>query len=87
VIHPDGPEIFANFARRTPVFLDLDPRRADGLRACKEFSFVCVDASRYLYERSIAASKNPYFINNRHFSAFGTRLLSEHFAALVTTAR
>ncbi|HET8564508.1 MAG TPA: hypothetical protein VFM35_11600, partial [Candidatus Binatia bacterium] len=82
VIHPDHPEIYANFARRSPVFVDLDPRRADGLQICNEYSFVCEDISPYLYERSVAEGKNPYFINDRHFSVFGTRIVAEHYLLL-----
>jgi hypothetical protein len=87
VIHPDFPEIFANLARGSSNFIDLDPRRADGLKACKEFSFVCEDISRYFYERSVSESMSPYFIDNRHFSAFGTRILAEHFATLTKGLR
>ena len=83
IIHPDFTEIFANLARGSKVFVDLDPRRAAGLRACKEFWFVCEDISRYLYDRSLSASANPYFLDNRHFSAFGTRIIAEHYATLI----
>jgi hypothetical protein len=82
VIHPDHLEVYANFARRSSVFVDLDPRRAEGLQMCKEFSFHCEDISRYIYERSMAAGKNPYLERDRHFSAFGTRVVAEHFVAL-----
>lgn len=81
LIHPDDAEIYANFARRSPVFADLDPRRADALRICEEYNFLCEDISRHIYERSWAEGKNPYFIDNRHFSAFGTRIVAEHFVA------
>jgi hypothetical protein len=87
VIHPDDAEIYANFARRSQVFMDMDPRRADGLSICKEFSFVCEDMSRYIYERSIAAGENPYFPHDRHFSPFGTRIVAEHFLALTRRVR
>jgi hypothetical protein len=82
VIHPDYPEIFANLARKSPTFADLDPRRAGGMEACKEFSFFCEDISSYLYARAVAEGKSPYFIDNRHFSAFGTRLVAEHYVRL-----
>lgn len=82
LIHPDDSEVYVNFARRSAVFEDLDPRRADGLSMCKEFSFVCEDMSLYIYERSFAAGKNPYFEHDRHFSPFGTRVVAEHFVAL-----
>ena len=82
VIHPDDSEIYANFARRSPTFVDLDLRRADGLKMCQEYSFVCEDLSQYLYERSFAEGKNPYFVDDRHFSVFGTRVVAEHFSAL-----
>jgi hypothetical protein len=82
VIHPDDAEIYANFARRAAQFIDLDPRRADALKICKEYDFSCVDISRFIYERSLAEGKNPYFINNRHFSVAGTRFLAESFVTL-----
>lgn len=86
IIHPDDAEIYANLARRSRVFVDLDPRRADGLRMCREFSFDCEDMSRYLYERLMAEGKNPYLDDDRHFSAFGTRIVAEHFLALTRQA-
>jgi hypothetical protein len=85
LIHPDYSEIYANFAR-SPVFVDLDPRRAEGLKMCKEFPFHCEDISRYIYERSFAAGKNPYLEHDRHFSTFGTRIVAEHFVALTQGA-
>jgi hypothetical protein len=86
LIHPDYTEIYANFARSSPVFVDLDPRRAEGLKMCKEFPLQCEDISRYIYERSFAERKNPYLDHDRHFSAFGTRVVAEHFAALTKRA-
>jgi hypothetical protein len=86
LIHPADSEIDANLARRSPVFVDLDPRRGEGLKICKEFSFQCEDISRYIYERSFAAEKNPYFDHDRHFSPFGTRIVAEHFVALTKRA-
>ncbi|HZA56877.1 MAG TPA: hypothetical protein VE616_21720 [Candidatus Udaeobacter sp.] len=86
VIHPDDSEIYANFARRSPEFVDLDPRRPAGLNICQEYFFRCEDMSRYIYERSFAAGKNPYFENDRHFSPFGTRIVAEHFVALTKTS-
>jgi hypothetical protein len=82
VIHPDYPEIFANLALQSPKFKDLDPRRAAGMEACKGFSFVCEDMSGYFYDRAVAEGKSPYFIDNRHFSAFGTRVVAEHYVQL-----
>jgi hypothetical protein len=82
VIHPDDAEIYANFAARAPRLNDLDPRRADALEICKEYTFSCVDISRFIYERSLAEGKNPYFINNRHFSIAGTRIIAEIFVTL-----
>jgi hypothetical protein len=87
LIHPDDSEIYANFARLTPVFVDLDPRRADGVKMCNEFSFQCEDISRIIYARSFAAGKNPYLAYDRHFSPFGNRIVAEHFAALTKRAR
>ena len=86
MIHPDDSEIYANFARLSPVFVDLDPRRAEGLKICKDHVFQCEDISRYIYERSFAAGKNPYIEHDRHFSAFGTRIVAEHFVALTKRA-
>ena len=82
VVHPDDAEIYANFAARASRFNDLDPRRADALEICKEYSFPCVDISRFIYERSLSEGKNPYFINNRHFSIAGTRIIAENFVTL-----
>jgi len=79
IIHPDDAEIYANFAQHSKTFKDLDPRRTDALKICKEYSFTCEDISRYIYERSIEAGRNPYLIDNRHFSVFGTRIVAEHF--------
>jgi hypothetical protein len=67
IIHPDDAEIYANFARLSPVFVDLDPRRAEVLKICKDYSFQCEDISRYIYERSFAAGKNPYLITTAIF--------------------
>jgi hypothetical protein len=77
VIHPDDAEIYGNLARGSKVFEDLDRRRADASTTCQEYSFHCEDISRYIYERAITTGKNPYFTNNRHFSAFGMRILAE----------
>jgi len=82
VIHPDDAEIYANFAARASRFNDLDRRRTDALEICKEYAFSCVDISRFIYERSLAEGKNPYFINNRHFSIAGTRIVAENFVTL-----
>ena len=70
----------------TPIFVDLDPRRADGFKMCKGFSFQCEDISRYIYERSFAAGKNPYLDYDNHFSPFGTRIVAEHFVAVTKRA-
>ena len=82
LFHPDDSEVYANLSRQSAVFVDLDPRRADGLKLCKEFSFYCEDISRYIYERSYAAGLNPFFAHDRHFSTFGTRIVAEHFVSL-----
>jgi len=86
LIHPTDSEIHANLARRSPVFVDLDPRRGEALKICKEISFHCEDISRYIYERSVIAEKNPYLEHDRHFSPFGTRIVAEHFVALTKPA-
>jgi hypothetical protein len=82
---PNDSEIYANFARRSPVFVDLDPRRAEALKMCQDFSFHCEDISRTLYQRSLTAGKNPYLDYDNHFSPFGNRIIAEHFVTL--TAR
>jgi hypothetical protein len=87
VIHPENSEIYANFARHSSTFEDLDPRRAEGLKMCKEFSFQCEDISRFIYERSFAAGKNPYLEDDVHFSPFGVRVVAEHFIALSKRGR
>jgi hypothetical protein len=86
LVHPTDSEIYANFARRSPVFVDLDPRRGEALKICKEFSFHCEDISRYIYERSVTPGKNPYLEHDRHFSPLGTRIVAEHFVALTKRA-
>jgi hypothetical protein len=53
---------------------------------CKESSFHCEEISRYIYEWSLAAGKTPYLEHDRHFSAFGTRIVAEHFVALTRRA-
>lgn len=45
----------------------------DGFRAD------CEDLGPYLDTHTLSEGKNPYFIDNRHFSAFGTRLVAEHY--------
>ena len=82
LFHPDDAEIYVNLAKGYPNFVDMDPRRAEGLRLCKEFWFHCEDISRYIYELSLAAGRNPYFDDDRHFSVFGTRIVAEHFVSL-----
>jgi hypothetical protein len=81
VIHPDYPELLAHLAQGRTEWEDLDPRRAEAAAMARARGFECIDLSRYLFERSVAESKNPFFINNRHFSEFGTRVVAEHFAA------
>lgn len=82
VIIPDSAELVANFARQSLIFQDLDPRRADALRICQKFPFGCEDLTPYLYQRTLDEVRNPYLINDRHFSAFGTRVVAEHFLAV-----
>jgi hypothetical protein len=81
VIHPDDAEFYANLARRASVFVDLDPRRAEALKICKEYGFSCADISHHIYRRAVEEGKNPYFMNNRHFSIAGTRIVAESFVA------
>jgi hypothetical protein len=87
VILPENSEIYASFARRSSTFEDLDPRRAESLKMCKEFSFQCEDISRFLYDQSFAAGKNPYFEDDTHFSPFGVRVVAEHLVALSKRGR
>lgn len=81
VIHPDDAEIYANLAHRAPSFVDLDPRRAAAREVCKEYGFLCTDISSFIYQRALEEGKNPYFIDNRHFSIAGTRFVAENFVA------
>ena len=87
VILPENSEIYANFARHSSTFEDLDPRRAEGLKMCKEYSFQCEDISRFFYERSFAAGKNPYLEDDSHFSPFGVRIVAEQFVTLSKRGR
>jgi len=80
---PDNPEMMVNFARQTSKFQDLDQRRIDALKMCHEIWSSCEDLGPYLYTHTLAEGKNPYFIDNRHFSAFGTRLVAEHYLKTV----
>jgi hypothetical protein len=81
VIHPDESEFYANLARHTSAFVDLDPRRAEALKICQDYRFLCADISHYIYRRALEEGKNPYFIDNRHFSIAGTRMVAESFVA------
>ncbi len=87
VILPQDSEIYANLARRSPSFEDLDPRRAEGLRMCKRFSFQCEDIARFIYERTLAAGRSPYLEDDEHLSPFGVRIVAEHFVALSKRTR
>ncbi len=49
---------------------------------CKATSFACEDISGWIYLRMIAEGQNPYFIDDRHFSRFGTRIVAANFIAL-----
>jgi hypothetical protein len=81
IVHPDESEFYANVARGAASFVDLDPRRAQALGLCQEHGFFCADISRHIYERARAAAENPYFANNRHFSAAGTRIVAQSVVA------
>jgi hypothetical protein len=87
VIHPDHTEIYANLARDSSFFVDLDPRRAAALEICKEYGFFCTDISGFLYQRAREEGKNPYFMDDRHFSIAGTRFVAENFVMQVKEAR
>jgi len=83
IIHPDQSEVYANLARGTRVWEDLDPRRGEALEMCRTADFVCEDISRFIYEKAIAEGKNPFFTDDRHFSRFGTHIVAENFIAFV----
>jgi len=87
VIIPDNDEVITNLARQSPTFLDLDPRRIDAWTICRTFPFGCEDLTLYFYQRLLAEGKNPYLINDRHFSAFGNQIVAEHFLATTKRAR
>jgi hypothetical protein len=87
VIHPDEAEFYANLARGANQFEDLDRRRVDAMKICQQYSFSCGDISRYIYERAITAGRNPYFVDNRHFSEFGTRIVAEEFVSQLSRAQ
>ncbi len=82
VIIPDNPEVMVNFVQQTSNFQNLDQRRIDALRICRKLWSSCEDLGPYLYKQTLAEGKNPYFVDNRHFSAFGTRLVAEHYLAV-----
>lgn len=83
VIIPDNLEMMANFANNSPVFQDLDQRRIGALKICSTFRYQCEDLGPYLYDHTLPEGENPYFIDDRHFSAFGTRLVAEHILGVV----
>lgn len=82
VIVPDNDEVIANLARQSPTLLDLDPRRMDASAICRTFPFGCEDLASYFYQRIRAEGRNPYLTNDRHFSAFGTPVVAEHFLTI-----
>ncbi len=86
VILPDNDEVMANLARQSATFQDLDPRRKDALAICRTSLFGCEDLTSYLYQRVLAEGRNPYLINDRHFSAFGNQIVAEHFLAITKRA-
>lgn len=83
VFIPDTPEMMVNFTRKAADFQHLDQKRLDALKMCREIWSRCEDLAPYLYKRTIEQGKNPYFIDDRHFSAFGTRLVAEHYLKIV----
>lgn len=82
VILPDSDEVMTNLARQSVTFQNLDPRRADALEICRTFAFGCEDFTSYLYQRVLAEGRNPYVIDNLHFSAFGNQVVAGHFLAI-----
>lgn len=82
VIIPDNDEFMSNLARQSATFQNLDPRRTGALEICRTFPFGCEDLTSYLYERTLVEAKIPFFAGNRHFSAFGTRVVAEHFLSV-----
>jgi hypothetical protein len=79
VLIPDNEEVLANFARADGRWLALDERRDGVLTMCKEFGVSCEDLGPYLYRRTLEEGLNPFFVDDRHFSVFGTRVVAEHY--------
>jgi len=80
---PDGKEVMANLARQLPMFKSLDMARVDALRICRTFLPTCEDLAPYFYKRLLDEGKNPTFIDDLHFSAFGNQILAEHYLAIM----
>lgn len=83
VIIPDNLEMMANFANNSPVFQDLDQRRIGALKICRTFRYQCEYLGPYLYEHALSEGENPYFIDDRHFSSFGTSLVAKHILGVI----
>jgi hypothetical protein len=54
----------------------------DASAICRTFPFGCEDLASYFYQRIRAEGRNPYLTNDRHFSAFGTPVVAEHFLTI-----
>ena len=82
VFIPDNEEMLANFARPSPTFRNLDPRRVEALELCVARKFDCHDLTSYLYKRVLDEGQNPYLPRDRHFSLFGNRIVAAHYASI-----
>ncbi|MFQ5801464.1 MAG: hypothetical protein ACE5JQ_01040 [Candidatus Methylomirabilales bacterium] len=82
VLLPAGMEILANLASRNSQLRALDLARLEALEMCRTSELGCEDFAPYLYTRTVAEGKNPYFTDDLHYSAFGTRVLAEHYLAI-----
>jgi hypothetical protein len=86
VLVPDNEEMLANLARGDGRWLALDQRRDGVLDMCRDFGVRCEDLGPYLYERTLDEGRNPYFVDDRHFSALGTRIVAEHYLQVTANA-
>lgn len=82
VIIPDNSEVMANIARGSTIFHGLDQRRIDALEICRGLSSSCEELAPYFYKRMVEEGTWPYLVGDRHFSAFGTGVVAEHYLAI-----
>lgn len=86
MIVPTAVEVLKNLADHSPTFQNLDQRRAEALRTCQDFWYSCEDLAPYVYKRILEEGSSPFFKDDFHFSAFGTRLIAEHYLAVTKRA-